>query len=633
MTRRTILCVLLALALRGEVCAAPTPAAATTDESILAYLTQAIAWYRQQIAQVDLANEPSDVLFAAAVRQKARELLQLAFAFARAEVSLKPEEAPQAAEKAPSGTAGHFDPAALARMETSTAALLASAQAEVESLGRRVADATGRRRALLESQLAEAKSEQQLAQARHDTIASFAAFMSQAGGEAGGQGLMARIEELERSDPEATGGESTSTAAPAQAAATSLARQGTPNGLLALTSDLFALSRSRARLRDAVNRTAALGVLVEKMRGPLRDDLRTTLQRGQVLSGEAQSADLAVLAERKQDLDQVTAHFKLAAAAMVPLGKQAVLLGSYSALLGDWHAALDSQYDRDLRVLLLHLGLLALGVGVVLAASELWRRATLRYVHDARRRQQSLLVRRILAVVTVCFMVAFSFVTELGSLATFAGFITAGLAVALQNVILSVVAYFFLIGKYGVRVGDRVQISGIDGNVIDVGLVRLHLMELRADGHPTGRVVAFSNAVLFQSSSNFFKQLPGSNFTWHQVALTFSSGTDYRSAERRLLEAVEGVYSKYRENIARQHEDLSRNLSIPVEAPRPESQFRLSEGGLEMTIRYPVPLDSAAAIDDQVTRALLDAVEATQRLALVGSATPTLRAVPETTAH
>ena len=209
--------------------------------------------------------------------------------------------------------------------------------------------------------------------------------------------------------------------------------------------------------------------------------MRSTLQRGEGLSGEARSADLAILAGRKRDLDEVTSHFKQVTAAMVPLAKQAVLLGSYSALLNDWRGTISSQYGTELRSLLLHLGFLILGIGFVLVVSELWRRATFRHVHDTRRRQQLLLVRRILVAMAICPMIAFSFVAEIGSLAAFAGFITAGLAVALQNVILSVVAYFFLIGKYGVRVGDQVQIAGVDGNVIDVGPVRLHLMELRSD--------------------------------------------------------------------------------------------------------------------------------------------------------
>jgi len=616
-------------ALGARAADAPAPAPAASERLILDYLNEAIGWYHQQVAQAQLARDPSDAEFAAAARRQALQILQLAFAFARAEVALLP----QAAEGVPATPPGQTNAAAIARAEGATASALTSAESAVASLERRVEASAGRKRALLESQLAEAKSEAELARARHDTIASFEAFLKQAGGESGGAGFLSQIEDLERSVPEAAGGVAGSAPAPTSPAAATAERPTAPSGMVALVSNLFTLGRKRERVHTATSETAALRASVDKMRGPLRDDLRSTLQRGGQFSGEAQSSDLAVLAERKRDLDQLTAHFKLVAAAMVPLGKQAVLLGTYASMLDEWRGGLDAEFDTNLRALLLRFGVLALGMVFVLVVSELWRRATFRYVRDARRRQQSLLVRRILVAAAACIMIAFSLVTELGSLATFAGFITAGLAVALQNVILSVVAYFFLIGKYGVRVGDRVQISGIDGDVIDIGLVRLHLMELRADGHPTGRVVAFSNAVLFQSSSNFFKQLPGSNFTWHQVALTFSPGTDYRAAERQLLGAVEAVYAQYREGITRQHEDVARNLSIRVEAPKPESQLKLNEGGLEMTIRYPVSLESASQMDDQVTRALLDAVEAMPRLAVAGSPTPTIRAVPEPSAR
>src|SRR5258707_15767020 len=96
-----------------------------------------------------------------------------------------------------------------------------------------------------------------------------------------------------------------------------------------------------------------------------------------------------------------------------------------------------------------------------------------------------------------------AFATQLGSAVTFAGLLTAGIAVALQNVIVSVVAYFFLIGKYGIRVGDRVQIAGVNGEVVDIGLVRIHVMELGGpgDAQPTGRIVALSNSIVFQPTA------------------------------------------------------------------------------------------------------------------------------------
>ena len=176
------------------------------------------------------------------------------------------------------------------------------------------------------------------------------------------------------------------------------------------------------------------------------------------------------------------------------------------------------------------------------------------------------------------------------------------------------------------RVGDRVQIGDVTGEVVDIGLVRLHLLEL-AGGAPTGRVVAFSNSVVFQPNASFFKQIPGTSFVRHEVRLTLAPESDYRTAEKRMLRAVETVYAGYRERIEQQHRQMERTLSFPVEAPRPHSRLRLTQAGLEVVIRYPVELENAGEIDDRITRELLDALGQTPRLRLVGSGIPNIQPV------
>jgi small-conductance mechanosensitive channel len=220
-----------------------------------------------------------------------------------------------------------------------------------------------------------------------------------------------------------------------------------------------------------------------------------------------------------------------------------------------------------------------------------------------------------------------SFVTEFGSIATFAGILTAGIAVSLQTLILSGVAYFFFIGRYGVRVGDRVTVGGVTGDVVDTGLFRLYLMEMAGTRQlrPTGRIVVFSNSVLFQPAG-FFKQMPGSDYVWHEVALTLSPDSDHRLAERRLLGAVEGVYGEYRADVERQYERVGRTTPLPVEAPRVEGRLRLVDAGLEYVVRYPVRIREAADVDDRVTRRLLEAIEEEPKLRLVAAGVPRIQA-------
>jgi len=199
--------------------------------------------------------------------------------------------------------------------------------------------------------------------------------------------------------------------------------------------------------------------------------------------------------------------------------------------------------------------------------------------------------------------------------------------VALQNVILSIAGYFFLIGKYGVRVGDRVNINGVTGDVVDIGLVRLQLMEMTNGPAPlpTGRVVAFSNAVVFQAGSGMFKQIPGTNFLWHEITLTLDPKTNYRQVEQRMMEAVNKVFAEYRDKMELQRRNVERSLNSTLAAFAPESRLHLTQTSLEVVIRYPVELANAGDIDNRVTRAILEALELDPNLRAQVSAGPSIK--------
>ena len=239
-----------------------------------------------------------------------------------------------------------------------------------------------------------------------------------------------------------------------------------------------------------------------------------------------------------------------------------------------------------------------------------------------------MLIRRVVTGFLMAVVIAMGFISEFSSLATFAGFLTAGIAVALQTVILSVAAYFFLIGRYGVRVGDRITVGGVTGDVIDVGLVRLYLMELSGTGidlYPTGRVVVFSNSVMFQAAP-FFKQLPGTAYAWHEVAISLVPDTNHGLAEQKLLDVVNSVYSQYQHNIDRQHALVERLIDGPVAAATPKAQLQFTDTGLEFVVRYPVEIPRAAEIDDEMTRKLTEVIGGEPELKAAVAGSPRLRA-------
>jgi small-conductance mechanosensitive channel len=393
-------------------------------------------------------------------------------------------------------------------------------------------------------------------------------------------------------------------------------------GVIPLITEWFALGDMRRQLNGSIKETADLQDEIEKLRSSLVGEVRNVVGKDLAIST---STDPAQLLAQRQAVEADTARFKQLATVLVPLGEQALTVESATGTFDDWRTSVNSRMASVARYLALRMGFVLGWIAVVLIISEIWRRLTFRYLHDLRRRRQFLVLRRVVVAIALTLVIAFGLASEIGSIATYIGFVTAGIAVALQNVILAVVAYFFLIGRYGVRVGDRVTLAGVTGRVVDLGLVRVYLMELAGpDLHVTGRMVVLSNAVLFQPTA-LFKQIPGADYVWHTVTLTIAATADVLEAHRRLKAAADEVYSKYRPAIERQHAVVQRFIDFDASSPQPEVRVRLTENGLECSVRYPVELENAAVIDQQMLKALRDALEHDSQFKLVSSGAVVLK--------
>ena len=145
------------------------------------------------------------------------------------------------------------------------------------------------------------------------------------------------------------------------------------------------------------------------------------------------------------------------------------------------------------------------------------------------------------------------------------------------------------------------------------------------DLHRTGRIVVFSNSVLFGGSA-FFKQMPGADYTWHQVAMTLAPDSDIQLAEKLFMDAVNSVYDDYRAAVEQQHAAVNELMHLQLPPPVPHGRLKFTESGLEIAIRYPVLLHSAPETDDRITRKLLEMIAGEPKLKLVPSGTPRIQA-------
>lgn len=570
-----------------------------TSKNVIDHLNQTIAWYRRVLEVDQSSTAPENLLLQNNAHGTAKQVLKLAFDYARAQANLLAKTA----------ATGPASPAQSFQQATANAQARAERiQSQLDDLDNRIAHAKAAERPVLAAQRRAMAANLALAKDSQAAIRNLASFANAPQGAGGSRTLTDQINDLESLNSVVdTPDDAKAGSKNGNETATQVFHPESA-GIITLISKATTLSSDRSELDSLRRETDLLLTEIRQVRIPLRTALRTAMTQSDTLANAADVGTADEWNARRKQIDALGAQFKQLSAVMTPLGQQAIMLQPVRAGLEEWRNALDRQYHYTLRFLFVRLGTLLAAILLLLLASALWQRAIFRYVHDPRRRRQFMVVKRIVVGLALALILALGFLSSLSSVVTVLGFITAGLALALQNVILSVVAYFFLVGRYGLRAGDRVTVSGVTGQVIEVGLVRLFLMELTgtgADLHPTGRVAAFANSIIFQPSA-LMKQAPGMDYVWHSASVTVSEPADHGKARERLAAAVDRVYNEYRATIEQQHATFERSTNMQTAVPRPVTRANFTDAGVEILIRYPVDADHAVSIDDRVVASLWD---------------------------
>jgi len=593
------------------------------SDATLHHLNQVISWYRHATTGMQSVGLPSDTIYQDNTRNLGGQVARLAFQSAKAEAGLIQAQQKAGENNQPAQETTQMQ--ALAQMQAKISAQIDQLQSQIEKLTGDIPKARPSQRAGLSAQREALASELELQKALLDAVNKMASFV-ETNGEVT-SGLEGEINQLARSIPEVlapTPGQEKPVTAPAAAKPT-LANSG---GLISEAVTLYDYMTAVHQIDGLMEETTHLKAVVDQLRTPMRAALRSTIQESQNLSNQPTGTDPTQLQTERETFQQITQRFRQLSGVLIPLSQELIVLGDSNTNFDEWRSSIARESKYVLRSVLVRVGGILLALAVILLLSEIWRRVTFRYVKDARRRRQFLVLRRVVIGFLIVIVLILGFVSEFSSLATFAGFITAGIAVGLQAVLLSVAAYFFIIGRYGIRVGDRISVAGITGDVVDIGLVRLYLMELAGTGldfYPTGRIVVFSNAVLFQTGTPLFKQIPGTEYAWHEVVVMIAPQGNHKVAQAKLVAAVEAVYSQYRQEIERQHATIERRVDIQIETPRPEARLQFADAGLELLVRYPVEIRRAPDIDEEMTRKVLQLIETDESLKTAVSGTPKIR--------
>jgi small-conductance mechanosensitive channel len=600
---------------------APTPVPLSEQENVISFLGAAIGWYRQLNIETGLVEEPSESLYLAADQALAEDIVKLAFDYADSQAALVAKFGQIAQQTTASKTTGTA--AAIEDRLAQARGQMDNLQAQVKELNARMRATPRRQQDQLARQLVAAQAEVELARSRVDFLTTITEFERGNSAASSSNSLQAQVDELRRSlQTEANVKPKPQQPAPGKEVVE-------PNGLIGLGEHLIDLRTKVNTIDQRQDGTTNFAKLVARTRMALEQSLIAVDNSAQQLSRLALGSDRATIEQRKKDFEQLITRRKLVGASLLALTKQHLLLNRYTDNLGQWRRLVMRHSSQVLQALLVHLGGLLALAGLIAGLALIWRRLAERYVEDANRRRQILKIRDVTVVILVIILLLFNFTTELSALATVVGFAAAGIAVALQDVILSIAGYFRLSGRFGIKHGDRVELQGVRGEVVELGLTKLTLLEMSGDAMqsgPTGRLVMIPNSSVFREK---FLNHPGhSLIIWRELRFTLSPECDYRVVEKQLLEVVEEVFARYRDAARSQLQEIERNLNTRIDTGRPQSRVRLAAEGLQITLRFPVDVRSEAQVVDEISRRLLDYIEREPRLRFVPSGAPNIQSIP-----
>ena len=170
---------------------------------------------------------------------------------------------------------------------------------------------------------------------------------------------------------------------------------------------------------------------------------------------------------------------------------------------------------------------------------------------------------------------------------TILGLATAGLTVVFQDFILAFCGWFVLMGRSGIKVGDWVEIDGVGGEVVAVGVFRTWLLETgnwTANGHPTGRRVSFLNG--FAIRGKYFNFSTSGQWMWDEIKVSIPPG----ARSYPLIEKIREATIKATEADAKMAEEEWKRVTHEVGAPQfsatPSVDMRPAGAGVDIVVRY-----------------------------------------------
>jgi small-conductance mechanosensitive channel len=191
------------------------------------------------------------------------------------------------------------------------------------------------------------------------------------------------------------------------------------------------------------------------------------------------------------------------------------------------------------------------------------------------------------AFVAALILVAMIWLEAIQSLGTFLGLLSAGIAIALKDLVASLAGWVFIMWRRPFQLGDRVQIGAIAGDVVDIRIFQFTLLEIgnwvNAD-QSTGRIIHVPNArLLTEPLANYTSQY---KYVWNELPVLVTFESDWRKAKAILLEILEEKVGGVVADAEREVKAASKKFLIHLSKLTPKVYTSVEDSGVLLTLRF-----------------------------------------------
>jgi small-conductance mechanosensitive channel len=304
---------------------------------------------------------------------------------------------------------------------------------------------------------------------------------------------------------------------------------------------------------------------------------------------KAEAADIASKpagessAERIDRLQRISAQQNVLSILNDRVGAQQQLV----ALYGRWGEQVELQQKIAIHLILQSLAWLAAICILVILAGWGLQLALERIVHDPRQKQTLKTVLNLGTQLVGLLLILLIIFGVPRQMPTILGLMTAGLTVVFQDFILAFCGWFVLMGPNGVRVRDWVEIDGVGGEVVQLGLFRTWLLETgnwTAHGHPTGRRVSFLNGYAIRGK--YFNFSTVGQWMWDEIKVSVPPGTSVHPLLKGIYEATVKITEADAKMAEAEWKRVTREEGSPQFSAMPSVNLRPAGASVDIVIRY-----------------------------------------------